>query len=409
VASSQHKIEEAEFRQRIERVRSLMDREGLEALIAFASRGQHGCVRYLTGFEPWLTPEQWAFSIVTDSDVSLITNSPWDFAGEEAQTKVWVSDVLLPGRRREADGVADSPILAAWAAVEWCDPILERLPSQAERIGIAGWHSFPISVYEELRRKASQLSFSDATFLLRELRAVKSPAEVDLLANAGRIADAAGAAFLAGVKPGVSEREVTARVDTAMMLNGTEQLAYWTNLAAGPRTLASCFLPTGRAIGDGELVQLDCGPMVEGYKADFSRVTIAGPASGRALRLVETVAAAFEACAAALKPGVECAEVARVGLDVVRQEGYTNANLYLSPFDPELLFMAHGIGLENPDPPGMLTLKNHSILREGMVINLEPIILDREVGGARIEGAYVIGESGATSLSQAPIRPWLSA
>ena len=71
-----------------------------------------------------------------------------------------------------------------------------------------------------------------------------------------------------------------------------------------------------------------------------------------------------------------------------------------------MVFMGHGIGLENPDPPGMLTLTNDRPLQEGMVINLEPILLDPDVGGARIETSFVITSGEPVELSECPIRPW---
>lgn len=74
----------------------------------------------------------------------------------------------------------------------------------------------------------------------------------------------------------------------------------------------------------------------------------------------------------------------------------------------DMVFMGHGIGLENPDPPGMLTLTNDTVLQERMVINLEPILLDPEVGGARIETAFVVTSGDPTPLSECEIRPWLN-
>jgi len=407
-AAEMLRITPDEFAGRTTRLRAKLREKDVDALIAFASRAEHGDVRYLTGFEPWLIPEQWAVAVVLQdatSEVSLITNSPWNFAWPEFAPKLWINDIVLPRPRQDASGVADSSVLPPWMGIDWADPILERLPTQARRVAVAGWHSFPTPLFRELTTRAPRLTFSDGTGLLRELRMIKTTGEVALLRFAGTIADAAGRAFFEAVGPGVTEREVCAAVDAAMMCAGTEQLAYWTNLAAGRRTLVSCFLPTERMLKDGDIVQLDCGPMVDGYKADFSRVIVVGTGSPLADRLVETVASAYSECAAALKPGVECADIARTGLRVVRANGYGDENMYLSPYDPQLLFMGHGIGLENPDPPGMLSLKNHAVLEEGMVINLEPILLDAEVGAGRIESAFVITARGATPLSATNIRP----
>jgi Xaa-Pro aminopeptidase len=251
------------------------------------------------------------------------------------------------------------------------------------------------------------VTFSDATGLIRDLRAIKSEAEVALLRRVGELSDLAGQTFFDAAVPGASEREVVARIDAALIRDGTEQMGYFTILGSGRKTVASCFLPTADLIRDGDVVQLDCAPMVDGYKGDFSRVVVAGTSPrSAALRLVDTVAEMHEACAAALRAGRACSDVARVGLEVVERRGYTRNNLFKSANYPDMVFMAHGIGLENPDPPGMLTLTNTTPLRPGMVINLEPILIDPDVGGARIETTYLVTDADPVPLSTLGIRPW---
>src|SRR5262249_43736653 len=53
------RIAEAESRSRLARCGDAMRREGFDALIAYASHVHYGSVRYFTGYEPWLTPEEW--------------------------------------------------------------------------------------------------------------------------------------------------------------------------------------------------------------------------------------------------------------------------------------------------------------------------------------------------------------
>jgi len=91
---------------------------------------------------------------------------------------------------------------------------------------------------------------------------------------------------------------------------------------------------------------------------------------------------------------------------VLEKRGYTRKNLFQSANYPDMVFMGHGIGLENPDPPGMLTLTNDRVLEERMVINLEPILLDPGVGGARMETSFVITAGDPIGLTSLGIRPW---
>jgi Xaa-Pro aminopeptidase len=385
------RIGEQEFRSRVARCHAAMAREGYDALVAYASRTHYGSVRYLTGYEPWLAPEEWAIAVVTPgygSELALLSNSPWDFWDFNRSTSTWVRDVAVGSR--------------------WVEQIAARIPASARRIGIAGWAAFPAPIYEGLRQRYRDATFADATGLIRDLRAIKSEAEIALLRRVGELSDLAGRAFFEAAVPGATEREVVARIDAELMRGGTEQMGYFTILGSGRKTVASCFLPTDERIREGDVVQLDCAPMVEGYKGDFSRVVLAGSErSAAALRLAETVAEMHEACAAALRAGRPCSDVARAGLAVIERRGYTRENLFRSANYPDMVFMAHGIGLENPDPPGMLTLTNDTPLQAGMVINLEPILIDPAVGGARIETTYVVTERDPVPLSTLGIRPWV--
>lgn len=383
------RISQAEFRLRLERTsRALVEHE-LDALVAYASHVQYGAVRYLTGYEPWLAPEEWAFAVLTpghQTEIALVSNSPWDFWDFNRDDNTWVPKVIVSSR--------------------WVESIAALLPSNVRRVGLAGWSGFPAPVYLGLSERFPRSRFDDATSLVRDLRAVKSSAEIEILRQVGQLADEGGRAFIQAVAPNVSEREIAARVDSALMRGGAEQQGYFTLLASGTKTVASCSLPTPRRVREGEIVQLDCAPMLDGYKGDFSRITVVGRGAPRALHLVETIADTFERCRDLLKPGITCAAIARAGFETIVAHGYGRENLFSSANYPGVIFMGHGIGLENPDPPGMLSSTNETVLEEDMVINLEPIILDPEVGGGRIEAAFRVTAQGPEPLSHCEIRPW---
>lgn len=366
-----------------------MQANALDAIIAYGSRVQYGHVRYLTDYEPWVAPEEWAFAVFTPgyrSEITLLSNSPWDFWDFNRAESTWVSDVIVGSR--------------------WVESIASLLPASAKRVGIAGWAGFPAPIYVGLTAAFPNTQFIDATQLSRELHLIKSASEIEILREVGHIADAGGRALIETSVLGATERQVAAAIDSALTLGGRDQLGYFTILGSGPRTIASCFLPTDRRLEQGDVVMVDCAPMLEGYKADFSRLMLAGQGSGRALKLVETIADTFESCREMLRPGVTCAQVAQRGYETVLEHGYTRENLFASANFPGAVFMGHGIGLENPDPPGMLSTTNETVLEENMVINLEPILLDPGIGGGRIEGSFVITANGSEALSHCEIRPW---
>ncbi len=365
---------------------------GLDALIGYASHVQYGMVRYFTGYEPWLAPEEWAFGVLTPghgAEISLLSNSPWDFWEFNRAEATWVEDVVVG---------------SAWVAT-----IAERLPPQARRVGIAGWSGFPAPVLRGLERQFPNTAFEDATPLVRAARTIKSESEIEVMRQVGAICELAGRAMFDAAVPGATERDVVACIDTAMMRGGSGPFGYSTIFGSGPRTVASCFLPGDRVLQAGDVVQLDCSPSLDGYKADFSRIAIVGDARpAAALRLVETAVEMYERCVEMLRPGVTSRQVVAAALRAVEGSGYGRDHLFASANYPGMVFMAHGLGLENPDPPGMISTAHEVVLEEGMVINVEPILLDRGVGGGRVESSFVIRASGPEPLDACPIRPWAS-
>src|SRR5438067_825739 len=92
------RISEAEFRSRLVRCADTMRTAGLDALITYASHTHYGSVRYFTGYEPWLAPEEWAFAVITPGhsrEITLLSNSPWDFWEFNKRDATWVPDVIV--------------------------------------------------------------------------------------------------------------------------------------------------------------------------------------------------------------------------------------------------------------------------------------------------------------------------
>lgn len=383
-------IPDSDFVDRLERTRQLLSALQLDALLCYASHVEVGSVRYLTGYEPWQTPEEWAFLVLVpgaNPSLSLLSNSRWDFDYEGTEPlPSTVDDLMITN--------------------DWVNDLAARLPD-AGRVGVVGYHSFPTGVYGPLAAMRPQLAFVDVGGAFTELRLVKSPAEISVLRAIGRMGDAACQAFSEAVHDGVTEREVSAAVDHTLMLAGAEGLGYPTNIGSGPRTAAVCFRPTTRRIAAGDLVQLDCAPMRGGYRGDVSRATVVADGDGPAQAIVEALAEMYDACSQALGPGTAASAVALAGSEVARRHGFGDRNFFRSIIRPGPYFMAHGIGLANPDPPGLLTNESDFELSPGMVINLEPLLVVQKIGAARIEGAFVITDSGSEALGEASVRPWV--
>jgi Xaa-Pro aminopeptidase len=178
-----------------------------------------------------------------------------------------------------------------------------------------------------------------------------------------------------------------------------------TILCSGPRTSRFIALPEGRKLENGDLVQLDCGPCLEGYRGDFSRVIRVGESDDDVVNsMLETTALMYEKCLDSLRPGVRASDVAHSVIRVAEKEGFGQQNLYQSP-NVKPGFVGHGIGLGNPDAP-QLSTTGDTVIETGMVINIETILRIPGEAGSRIEDAVMVGDTAATRLSASPIRLW---
>jgi Xaa-Pro aminopeptidase len=373
-------ISREEYRGRLERAREAMADAEVDALIAYANRTHPGHVRYLTGYEPRLGLHDSALCVVTPTRCALLTNASFD----RPETLTWLEEVIVTGD------------YAAGAAA--------LLPRDVRSVGVAGFRALPAPVYIGLRERLPGADVRDASDLLLGLRQVKSPAEVALLRECARITDAGGRAFLEGARPGVSEREVLVRVEAALKRAGSDEVSFSTQVSSGPRTAQVVAFATDTLLAEGGPVQLDCGATYHGYRGDLSRVVCLDRPAGRLRDLMAVAAETYDRCLEWLRPGVSCAEVARLAVRIAEGHGL-GACLYRSP-NHEPGFVGHGIGCSYTEPPEVHP-GTDAVLRENMVIVLEPILSDPAVGGVKIEDPVLITARGPERFSELPVRAGL--
>jgi Xaa-Pro aminopeptidase len=372
-------ITAAEYRARLDRARAAMAAAGLDALVAYANKTHPGHVRYLTGYETRLGIHDSAVSVVTQERCVLLTNASFD----RPQAQTWLGEAVV--------------------TAEYAGAIAGLLPRPTRTLGVAGFRALPAPVYVGLRERFPEADVRDASDLLLALRQTKSPAEVALLRECARITDAGGRAFLASARPGVTEREVLAQVEAALRRAGSDEVSFATQVSSGVRTAQVVAFATDAVLTEGVPVQLDCGGSYHGYRGDLSRLVVPGAPGKRLRQLMEVTAEMYDRCLELLRPGACCADVARLAVHIAAEHGLAE-NLYRSP-NHEPGFVGHGIGCSYAEPPEIHP-GNDALLREGMVIVLEPILSDPAVGGVKLEDPVLITRAGPERLSALPVRAW---
>lgn len=357
-----------EYARRVDELRALFERRGLEGAVTFASTMRPGPLVYLTGYAP---TNGFAALCLGASSTALLTDQPWDIDG--ACAELWL----------DGDSI-DAPVELGRAVAEHM--------AGAGRIGVIGWEILPAAIADRLRRHAELVDIGAEA---AELRAVKSEAEIALLREACAITSEGARALATHARAGTSERELAAAIEAAMRTAGSGPLAFPLILGAGAEQTASAVpLPGDRILADGDMVLLDCGATYRGYCGDMARTLVVGEPTAPQRKLLDTTYAIFEQCAAALAPGARTADIHAIATGVARVAG----------FDLGFL-LGHGIGCQNWEPP-LLDDADSTELAPGMVVTLEPGIYVRGLGGARLEDTFVITPSGSEALTSGPINLW---
>jgi Xaa-Pro aminopeptidase len=227
------------------------------------------------------------------------------------------------------------------------------------------------------------------------LRAEKDAAEVARLAVACVITAAALAWLAEQPVEGVTERELARALEARFLALGAAGVAFPTIVAAGVNGASPHHEPTSRPVARGELVTVDCGAEVDGYRADMTRTLAAGPVSGRMAEVHAVVEAANAAGRAAAVAGATVGEVDAAARGVVTEAGYGEAFVHPT---------GHGVGLDVHEAP-LVAAGGTATLRPGTTVTVEPGIYLPGVGGARVEDTLAVGPDGTRVLTVMDRRP----
>ena len=224
------------------------------------------------------------------------------------------------------------------------------------------------------------------------LRAVKSNWELTKIAEAARITDAAFVAATSAVEPGITEKALAWRIESAMHEQGADGPGFPIIVAAGPHGARPHHDPSDRPIEEGEPVVIDMGAMLGGYTADLTRTICLGQVPPKYIDRYNTVLSAQRRALTQIRSAMSGREA-----DAVAREELSAAGL-----GGEFVHgLGHGVGLNIHEFP---SLGQHSddILEPGHVVTIEPGLYFEGWGGIRIEDLCVVTPTGLDVLSAAP-------
>lgn len=372
-----------EYVQRLRKVREATAAMGLDALVVVGNQGEPSGVRYLSNYTPRFGTTM--LLIPLDSEPVMVTDGV--LHGEPMHSMVWntwFGDLRVAASR---PGQQVGTLTACLAEAIYDSGLGDS------RIGVASPTILSAAHGAELRQFAPDIRWRDGTGALAGPRAIKSETEIALMRRACQITAIGLDAARDSIRPGVTERDIAAAGHSAMFAAGAEELGFDTAVSSGPRAGLKHAPPSERAIEPGDLVFLDMGAVIGGYRADMSRCVAVWPVQDETRRMFDAARAIFESTLGAVKPGHPVSEIYRAAREAA------DCSAFAADYMPNGL--GHGLGLSLWEMP-YLTPDDGSILEPGMIFALEPMLVRHGVGTAVIEETILVTESGAEALSGMP-------
>jgi Xaa-Pro dipeptidase len=245
----------------------------------------------------------------------------------------------------------------------------------------------------QLEKHVGDATFVDAGPLLFGLRIVKDQEEIAALRRAAGVNEECFRQVMEHIKPGVTERELAAVWQRAVLEAENSQLSdIPTIVASGPNGATPHGIASSRRLQKGDLVTIDAFLLVDGYYSDITRTYAVGEPDEELARVYSVVQEANAAARDFIKPGVSAEEVDAAARQVIDEAGYGEYFIHRT---------GHGMGLEIHEEPNIVE-GNDLLLRQGMVFTVEPGIYLPGKGGVRIEDNVVVTETGCETLTTLP-------
>lgn len=309
--------------------------------------------------------------LVTPRDVVLLTDSRFDEAA--AAEAPWAGKVLRQKRGPEATAKA-----------------VKR--ARLKRVAFNPQH-MSVAVFAELRKLARPANLVAAAGVVSAMRARKDADEIRRIRDAIGIAERAFNDLRGWLRPGMTERQVGARLVYEMQVLGAQAAAFPPIVAVGANASMPHYESGDAVVNAHELVLVDWGSRAGWYVSDLTRTVALGSIAPELSAVHAIVREAHDRAIQAVRPGVRASAVDKVAREHIGQAGYGERFQH---------GLGHGIGLNVHEAPSVRR-QVPDRLEPGMVITIEPGIYLPGVGGVRIEDDVLVTETGHEVLSSLPI------
>lgn len=398
----------------IDRVRaqSLMQAAGIEALVLF----QPEAFRYAIG-APAGVATMWgragAAAALVPADAALpLAAVASDHAapsislrspGLDLRThRIWIDSVDLQGATSLADidrcyqrsgaGGPRPETFDRHLCFKLLGDLLVERGLRQSRVGV-DLEFMPAADFEALRQALPMVDWADGSEVLRRLRAVKTPGEINRLRRAAQAAEGGLVRMAAITRPGAHLGELSAAwkagAQDAATAGGFQLSGHWDFISVG-----TDLSDTAAVVSPGALIKADVGTLVDGYSSDGARTFSYGPASTLAQDVFKALENAFAAGLEQIRPGNSFGAVHKAMISSMRRDGF--AEYYRGHFGHSV---GGSVGIEEWP---FFSADNPELIEADMVVALEAPFYGQNFGALMIEDQFLVTPSGVDCMNIMP-------
>ena len=355
-----------------------MKAAGLDALLMFRQESMF----WLTGYDTFGYVFFQCLVLTADGRLALITRAP-DL--RQAQNTSIVEDIRIWVDRDDA-----SPADALRDLLDELGLAGGRLGVEYEAYGLTGRNALRLNMALD-----GFASLEDSSELVSKLRLVKSPAEIEYVRAAAKLADDALEAAWELAHPGADEAEILAVMQGAVFLGGGDYPGNEFVIGSGPDALLCRYFSGRRRLDAEDQLTLEWAGAYRHYHAAMMRTIPIGRARPEHQAMHAACSEALEACRMALVPGRMLGETFDAHARVMDDRGYAHARLNACGYSLGTTFAPNWM-----DWP-MLYRGNPVLLVPGQVFFVHMILMDSERGQAMTLGeTFLVTEVGNERLSR---------
>ncbi|MFH1564697.1 MAG: Xaa-Pro peptidase family protein [bacterium] len=256
---------------------------------------------------------------------------------------------------------------------------------------------YTLSKFKNLKKilKGMGIKFVDVSKIISDLRAVKDASELNAIKKSAQVTDKAFDYIFNFIKDnykiGLKEKDIAWNIEKFIRENGGDGISFDPIVASGSNSAFPHHCGGEKKIKYGDVILLDFGSVVDGYSSDMTRTIFIGKPSEKQTEVYKLVLQAQTSALQKIKHGANVCEIDGAAREVVDNSKYKDKFLHAC---------GHGVGLEIHELPNLRKENKTEILKEGMVVAVEPGVYLNKQFGVRIEDLVLVTKNGCKYLSK---------